>query len=49
MATLFIHIDKPFYVAGDAVNGCVYLNLYENISANEVLVKFKGWESVKWY
>ena len=49
MATVFIEVDKPFYLAGDTVNGFVYLNLFENMSANEVLVKFKGWESVKWY
>ena len=49
MATVFIEVDKPFYIAGDTVNGYVYLNLFENMGANEVFVKFKGWESVKWY
>lgn len=49
MSTAFIQIDKPFYIAGDTVNGYVFLNLVENLSANEVLVKFKGWESVRWY
>lgn len=49
MATVFIEVDKPFYIAGDTVNGFVYLNLFENMNGNEVLVKFKGWESVKWY
>jgi hypothetical protein len=49
MATAFIEIDKPFYFAGDTVQGQVYLNLFENIIANEVLIKFKGWESVRWF
>lgn len=49
MATVFIQIDKPFYIAGDTVNGCVFLNLFENMAANEILIKFKGWESVKWF
>lgn len=49
MANVFIQIDKPFYIAGDTVNGCVFLNLYENVNANEILIKFKGWESVKWF
>jgi len=48
MANIFIQIDKPFYIAGDTVNGCVFLNLYQNVNANEILIKFKGWESVKW-
>ena len=49
MATVFIEMDKPFYIAGDTVNGYVFLNLFENMGANEVFVKFNGWESVKWY
>lgn len=49
MANLFIQIDKPFYIAGDTVNGCVLLNLFENVNANEVYIKFKGWESVRWF
>ena len=48
MAQIFIRIDKDFYFAGDTVYGEVFLNLYENMNANEVLIKFKGWESVKW-
>lgn len=49
MATAFISIDKPFYFAGDTVQGQVFLNLFENIIANEVTIKFKGWESVRWF
>jgi hypothetical protein len=43
MASAFISIDKPFYFAGDTVQGQVYLNLFENMIANEVTIKFKGW------
>jgi len=49
MANVFIQIDRPFYIAGDTVNGCVFLNLYQNVNANEILIKLKGWESVKWF
>lgn len=49
MATAFLHIDKPFYFAGDTVQGALYLNLFDNLSANEVFIKFKGWESVRWF
>lgn len=49
MANIFIQIDKSFYIAGDTVNGCIFLNLYQNVNANEILIKFKGWESVKWF
>ena len=48
MSNCFIQIDKPFYFAGDTVHGHILLNLYENINANEVMIKFKGWESVRW-
>ena len=48
MAQLFIQIDKPFYFAGDTVQGCVFMNLFENMNANEVIIKFKGWESCRW-
>jgi hypothetical protein len=48
MAQIFIKIDKPFYFAGDTIQGEVYLCLYEPMNANEVLVKFKGWEEAKW-
>jgi uncharacterized protein YfaS (alpha-2-macroglobulin family) len=34
MATVFIEVDKPFYIAGDTINGFVFLNLYENMSAS---------------
>jgi hypothetical protein len=44
MAQIFIKIDKPFYFAGDTVMGEVYFYLYEAMNANEVLIKFKGWE-----
>lgn len=48
MTSIFVQIDKPFYFAGDTVHGHVFLNLMEPISANEVQIKFKGWESVRW-
>lgn len=48
MAQLFIKIDKDFYFAGDTVYGEVFFDLYENMNANEVLIKFKGWETAKW-
>ena len=48
MAQIFIRIDKDFYFSGETVYGEVFLNLYENMNANEVLIKFKGWENVKW-
>lgn len=48
MAQIFIQINKPFYFAGDTIEGQVFLNLYEPMNANEVLIKFKGWEEAKW-
>lgn len=34
MAFAFIQADKPFYFAGDTVQGNIFLNLFENINAN---------------
>lgn len=48
MSNAFIQVDKPFYFAGDTIQGNIFLNLMETINANEILVKFKGWESVRW-
>ncbi len=48
MAQIFIKIDKQFYFAGETVVGEVYFYLYEPMNANEVLIKFKGWEEAKW-
>ena len=25
-ASLFMEVDKPFYMAGEVVEGCIYLN-----------------------
>jgi hypothetical protein len=48
MSSAFIQVDKPFYFAGDTIQGQIFLNLVEVINANEIIVKFKGWESVRW-
>jgi hypothetical protein len=48
MAFAFIEVDKPFYFAGDTIQGRIHMNLITNLSANEVIIKFKGWESVRW-
>jgi len=34
MATAFIEVDKPFYFAGDTVQGNIYFNLFSNMAAN---------------
>ncbi len=49
LTSVFISIDKPFYFAGDTVNGHVYLNSVAPILGNELILKFKGWESVRWF
>jgi Arrestin (or S-antigen), N-terminal domain len=48
MSSAFIQTDKPFYFAGDTIQGHIFLNLAQPINANEIIVKFKGWESVRW-
>jgi hypothetical protein len=48
MSSAFIQVNKPFYFAGDTIQGHIYLSLVENINPYDILVKFKGWESVRW-
>jgi hypothetical protein len=49
MATFFIQTDKPFYFAGETVNGCVYVNVGAMIvGAQGLSLKFTGYECVKW-
>jgi hypothetical protein len=48
MSSVFIQVNQPFYFAGDTIQGQVLLYLTEPISAREIKLKFKGWESVRW-
>lgn len=48
MSSAFIQVDKPFYFAGDTIQGHIFLNLVETINANQIIIKFKGWEAVRW-
>ena len=48
MSNTFIQFDKPFYFAGDSISGHVYLYIVEPVSAREITVKFKGWETARW-
>ena len=49
MASFFIQTDKPFYFAGDTVNGQIYVNVGAIImGAQGLTLKFTGYECVKW-
>ena len=48
MSSAFIQFDKPFYFSGDTISGHVYLYLTEAVNANDIMVKFKGWEVARW-
>lgn len=43
MSSAFIQFDKPFYFAGDTIEGHVFLYLSEPVNARDLTVKFKGW------
>jgi hypothetical protein len=43
MSSAFIQFDKPFYFAGDTIEGHVFLYLSEPVNARDLIVKFKGW------
>jgi len=34
MSLVYIQLDKPFYFAGDTIQGQIFLNLVETIAAN---------------
>lgn len=48
MANFFIQIDKPFYFAGDTVNGNILVNVVQFLPATGISLKFTGYECVKW-
>jgi hypothetical protein len=48
MANFFIQIDKPFYFAGDTVNGSILVNVVAFIPSTGISLKFTGYECVKW-
>ena len=48
MENFFIQIDKPFYFAGDVVNGNILVNVMQPIAATGISLKFTGYECVKW-
>lgn len=48
MANFFIQIDKPFYFAGDTVNGNILVNVVQPLPATGISLKFTGYECVKW-
>lgn len=48
MAQLFIQLEKPFYFAGEMVNGHVLLNVFEQMAGKGVRIRLKGWETVRW-
>lgn len=48
MANFFIQIDKPFYFAGDTVNGSILVNVVAMLPATGISLKFTGYECVKW-
>jgi hypothetical protein len=49
MASMFIQTDKPFYFAGDTVNGNIFFNVAALIvGAQGISLKLTGYECVKW-
>lgn len=48
MANFFIQIDKPFYFAGDTVNGSILVNVINPIQSTGISLTFTGYECVKW-
>jgi hypothetical protein len=39
---IFIRTDKPFYYAGDTINGSVYLNVTQPYPGNTIYLKISG-------
>ena len=45
---IFLQTDKPFYIAGEAVTGHVYLGLEMPYPADHIDIQVKGKEKCKW-
>ena len=44
---IYMEVNKPFYVAGDYVEGCVYLDVKENRQYKNLVVRLVGKEYVR--
>eukprot|EP01104_Vermistella_antarctica_P002409 TRINITY_DN12652_c0_g1_i1.p1 TRINITY_DN12652_c0_g1~~TRINITY_DN12652_c0_g1_i1.p1 ORF type:complete len:336 (-),score=66.84 TRINITY_DN12652_c0_g1_i1:59-1066(-) len=44
---IFLNLDKPYYMAGDLVQGNVEIDLYEVVHARRIGLKWKGVEKVQ--
>jgi hypothetical protein len=47
MANFFIQIDKPFYFAGDTINGNILVNVVQPLPSTGISLKFTGYECAK--
>lgn len=45
---IFIQLSKPFYMPGEIVHGCVYINAQQPYPASQIVLNVKGVEKVWW-
>lgn len=48
LGKLEVTLAKPYYVVGEAVSGCLYVDALEDLPLDKIYVKCKGKEKVKW-
>ena len=47
-AQVFVKTEKPYYTAGETVNGVVYVNCLTSFKAQGLYLKIKGSEDTWW-
>jgi len=47
MSTINLHLDKPYFVAGEVITGKVIIASSAPVKANEVRIKWKGFERTR--
>ena len=45
---MYIEVHRPYYVAGDAVEGCIYLHAKTNRDYQDLSIRLKGHEHIEW-
>lgn len=45
---LYMEVNRPYYVAGDTVEGCVYINAKATRNYKNLVIRLRGDEYVEW-
>lgn len=45
---LYMEVDKPFYIAGELLQGSIYINAKQNRQYAKLILRLQGQEYIRW-